>query len=312
MRFSILPLPMHSWDEILDEVRHCDASGWDGVWFEDHFMPDSGPFGRPYEVPVIECWSVLGGLAAATDRLRIGSLVSCNSYRHPAVLANMVAAVDQVSHGRVVLGIGAGWQVTEHDAYGIDLAPAGERLDRFEEAVQIVLGLLRAPRTTFRGKHYSIVDAPNEPKPVQARLPLLIGGGGEKRTMRIAAEFADEWNIWSLPDLMRQKRDVLHRHCDAVGRDPSEIGISTQALLCLSTDEEWLANVRSTGTGFEQPTIIGTPEQIIEIVAAYRDAGVTELIVPIWTMGSIQQRKDTYDLFINEVAPAFRESIPPT
>jgi F420-dependent oxidoreductase-like protein len=299
-------MAMHPWDEIVDEAQHCDATGWDGVWFEDHFMPDTGPFGGPMDIPIFECWGILGGLAASTKRLRLGSLVSCNSYRHPAVLASMVAAVDHVSHGRVVLGVGAGWQVNEHDAYGIDLAPPGQRLDRFEEAVQVLLGLLREPRTTFFGKYYCIADAPNEPKPVQQRLPLLVGGGGETRTMRIAAKYADEWNMWSRPEDMKHKREVLFRHCDDLGRDPAEIAISTQALLCLSTDEQSLAETRLHGTGFDMPTVIGTPEEVAETVGAYRDVGVDELIVPIWTMGSIQQRKDTYDLFINDVASLFR------
>lgn len=303
MRFSIWPGADRPWDETLELVRHCEATGWDGAWYADHFMPNTGPDGPPADGPTLECWAVLTGLAATTQRLRLGSLVCGNTYRHPAVLANIAAGVDQVSHGRLVLGIGAGWQVNEHRAYGIDLPPVKERLDRFEEAVQVVRGLLRQQRTTFSGQFYEVTDAPNDPKPTQDTLPLLIGGGGERRTMRIAAQYADEWNVWSTPEVMTHKREVLLRHCDDLGRDPKEITVSTQALLYLSTDPEWLASREVPDV---PPSVRGTPSEVTEIVAAYRDAGVDELIVPDWTMGSLQSRKDTCDLFMSEVAAHFR------
>lgn len=301
MRFSIWPSSDRPWDETLALTLHCEATGWDGVWFADHFMPNTGPDGPPADGPMLECWSILAGLAAATSRVRLGSLVSGNTYRHPAVLANIAAAVDQVSHGRLVLGLGAGWQVNEHAAYGIELPPVRERLDRFEEAVQVVLGLLREQRTTFAGKHYTVTDAPNDPKPVQERLPLLIGGGGQKRTMRIAARYADEWNAWTTPEVMAHKVTVLRQHCADIGRDPAEITVSTQALLYLSDDESWLAGRRTAAA--DLPTIVGTPAEVVDIVAAYREAGVDELIVPDWTMRTLERRIDTYDLFMAEVAP---------
>lgn len=301
MRFSIWPSSDRPWDETLALTLHCEATGWDGVWFADHFMPNTGPDGPPADGPMLECWSILAGLAAATSRVRLGSLVSGNTYRHPAVLANIAAAVDQVSHGRLVLGLGAGWQVNEHAAYGIELPPVRERLDRFEEAVQVVLGLLREQRTTFAGKHYTVTDAPNDPKPVQERLPLLVGGGGEKRTMRLAARYADEWNAWTTAEVMAHKVAVLRQHCADIGRDPAEITVSTQALLYLSDDESWLAGHRTAAP--DLPTIVGTPAEVVDIVAAYREAGVDELIVPDWTMRTLERRIDTYDLFMAEVAP---------
>lgn len=304
MRFSIWPGGDRPWDETLELTRHCEAAGWDGVWLADHFMPDTGPDGPPADGHMLECWSGLAGLAAATGRMRLGPLVSSVTYRHPAVLANITAAVDQIAHGRLVLGVGAGWQVNEHRAYGIELPPVRERLDRFEEAVQVLLGLLREPRATFAGQRYTVTDAPNDPKPVQERLPLLVGGGGERRTMRIAARYADEWNAWTTPPVMRHKQDVLARHCDEVGRDRAEIAVSTQALVYLSTDEGWLAKHRADDIG--RPRIIGTPAEVVDTVAEYRDAGVDELILPDWTMGPLSRRKDTYDLFMTEVAPHFR------
>jgi F420-dependent oxidoreductase-like protein len=304
MRFSIWPSPQRPYAEVVELARHCESTGWDGVYFADHFMPNDPTGATPLDGPTLECWAVLAGLAASTERLRLGTLVCGNTYRHPAVLANLAAAVDQISGGRLLLGLGAGWQVNEHEAYGIDLFDVRTRLDRFEEACAIVTSLLREQRTTFEGKHYRITDAPCDPKPVQARLPLLIGGGGEKRTLRIAARYADEWNVWGTPELCRAKADVLERHCADLGRDPGEIVRSTQALLFLSEDESWLATKRDGGGG--QATIVGTPAEVVDIVGRYRDAGVDELIVPDFTLGPMARRKDTCDLLINEVAPHFR------
>lgn len=303
MRFSIWPAPTRPWDEILELTQHCESTGWDGVYFADHFMPNA-PDATPLEGDTLECWSVLAALAASVPRVRLAPLVTSVTYRHPAVLANIAAAVDNISGGRLLLGIGAGWQENEHAAYGIDLGSVKERLDRFEEACQILLSLLREPRTTFAGEHFRITDAPNQPGPVQPRLPVLIGGGGEKRTMRIAARHADEWNVWSTPDVLAHKVGVLQRHCDDLGRDPGEIGVSTQALLFLSTDEGWLAGKRGADVG--RAGIVGTPGEVVEIVGQYRDAGADELIVPDWTMGPMSRRKDTCDLFIEDVARHFR------
>ena len=304
MRFSIWPSPMRAWPDVLDIVRHAEATNWDGVYFADHFMPNDMAGATPLDGPTLECWAVLAGLATATERVRLGSLVCGNTYRHPAVLANIAAGVDHVSNGRVVLGLGAGWQLNEHRAYGIELYDTRTRLDRFEEACAIVRSMLDNERTTFEGKHYTIVDAPNQPRPVQARLPLLVGGGGEKRTLRIAAQFADEWNVWGTAELVAQKSEVLVRHCDDVGRDPSTIARSTQAMMFLSEDESWLAGKRTQDTG--RPVIVGTPNEVIDIVAGYRDAGVDELIVPDWNMGPPARTKDTFDLFMERVVPAFR------
>jgi F420-dependent oxidoreductase-like protein len=308
MRFSIWPSTKRPWGEILDLARHCEATGWDGVYVADHFMPhgdftpDVDP-SAPLDGDTLECWSVVAALAAAVPRLRLGTLVSSVTYRHPAVLANIAAAVDNISDGRLVLGIGAGWQENEHAAYGIDLDTVSERLDRFEEACEVIASLLRERRTTFAGKHYRITDAPNQPAPVQRPLPLLIGGGGERRTMRIAARYADEWNVWSTPDVLADKVRVLHDHCDALGRDPAELQVSTQAPLFLSTDHAWVAERRSTVAG---RAIVGTPGEVTEIVGRYQDAGADELIIPDATLGPLADRRAACDLFIGEVADHFR------
>ncbi len=299
MRFSVWPSPQRPWSEVRDIVLHCDHSGWDGAYFADHFMPDD-PEGRPADGPMLECWSVLSALAAETTRLRLGSLVSGNLYRHPAVVANAAATISHISGGRFILGLGAGWQVNEHVAYGIDLLGIKDRLDRLEESCAIIGSLLRNERTTYAGAHFQLTDAPCEPKPLQGDLPLLVGGSGEKRTMRIAAAYADEWNAWGTADDFRRRTQVLERHCQAVGRDPGAIARSTQALVYLSTDAAWLR--RHSG----RSPLVGSPSKMVDQVGAYENAGVDELIVPDWTMGSGSRTIDTLSLFIDEVAPNFR------
>jgi F420-dependent oxidoreductase-like protein len=300
MRFSYWPGAGQPWDEILGASQHAEATGWDGVWFADHFVPSVGDIGGPNH----ECWSVLAGLAAAVPRVRIGSIVAGNTYRNPAVLAKQAATVDHISGGRLVLGLGAAWQENEHLAYGIPFPSTKERLDRLDEACAVITSLFGEERSSFSGRYYQLVDAPLAPKPVQNRLPLLIGGGGERRTMRIAARWADEWNAWGTPELHAQKAEVLARHCEELGRDPDEIERSAIALLFLSTDEGWLAGLRDRDFG--RPTIVGTPAEVVEVVRRYRDAGVDELLIPDFTMPDPARKRDVLDLFINEVAPSFR------
>ncbi|HMC41109.1 MAG TPA: LLM class F420-dependent oxidoreductase [Acidimicrobiales bacterium] len=303
MRFGIWPSPQQSWEDTLELVRHCEATGWDSVYFADHFMPN-GPDTEPLDGDSLECWSVLSALAAQVPRVRLAPLVTSVTYRHPAVLAKIAAAVDLISGGRLTLGLGAGWQENEHASYGLELGTIKERMDRFEEAVEIVASMLRQTRTTFKGRYFEVTDAPNQPTPAQERLPILIGGGGEKRTLRIAARWADEWNYWSTPDVLEHKVAVLRSHCEQLGRDPAEIHVSTQALLYLSEDESWLAGKRSADGG--QPVIVGTPSEVVEIVSRYAAAGADELIIPAFTFGSTRRGKETCDLFITEVASHFR------
>lgn len=299
MQFAVWPGTQQAWSDILEVARHAELSGWDRVYVADHFMSNDEDAGGP----MLECWAVVTALATAVPRVVIGTLVCGNTYRHPAVLAKQAATADVISGGRIVLGLGAGWQENEHQRYGIELPPVRERLDRFAEACAIVRGLTTQERTTFHGEHYRITDGPLEPKPV-GPLPLLVGGGGEKRTLRIAAEHAQEWNAWSTPEVFAHKSAVLDRHCEDLGRDPGEIRRSTQALLFLSDDEDWLA--RHRGSDAVRAAIVGTPAEITEIVGRYRDAGVDELIVPDFTLGTGQRRLDTLDRFREEVAVHFR------
>ena len=216
MRFSVWLGTQQAWDDLVTSAEHAERTGWDGLWLADHFMPN----GAPSSVPRLEAWTTIAAIAARVGRVRVGVLVTGNTYRHPAVLAKMAATVDHICEGRLVLGLGAGWQENEHEAYGIELPAVAERLARLDEACQVIRLLHSEERSNFEGRFYRLVDAPCEPKPVQRPLPLLIGGGGEKTTMRIAARYADEWNCWGLPELMAHKSEVLERHCLEIGRDP--------------------------------------------------------------------------------------------
>jgi F420-dependent oxidoreductase-like protein len=304
VHFSIWPSAANSWDDIFEITAHCERSGWDGVYVADHFMPN-GPGPQPLDGDMLECWSVIAALAASVPRLRLAPLVTSVTYRHPAVLAKIAAAVDQVSHGRLSLGVGAGWQENEHASYGLALGTLRERMDRFEEAVQILRSMLSEPRTTFEGRYFQVHDAPNQPAPVQERMPLLVGGGGEQRTMRIAARYADHWNTWTTPETLAQKVSVLRARCEEVGRDPAEIHVSTQAVMFLSTDKDWVEEKRRQAPP-ARATITGTPSEITDIMGRYAEAGADEFIVTDMSFGPMPHKLDTYDLFIEEVAPAFR------
>lgn len=301
MRFSLWTFSGQPWPDLLAAARHADATGWDGVWVADHFMSNaSGPI--PATNPTLEAGSLVAALGAVLDRVRVGTLVYGNTYRHPAVLANMAATVDQVTGGRFVLGIGAGWQVNEHEQYGVELPPVRVRVDRFEEAVQVIRSLLSRPTTSFDGRHYRLTGALCEPKPVQQPLPILVGASGD-RMLGIAARWADEWNTWGRPDHVAERSAVLTRACERAGRDPDEVARTAQALLFLTDDPgEAEGLVRAA----PMPAIAGTPEQLRDVVAAYAEAGLDELIVPDRTLGTGARKLETMDRFIDEVAPAFR------
>ena len=209
MKFSIWPNPERPPAEVLDLARVADAEGWHCLWYADHYMPNSGSEDvLPGDVH--ECWAILPAIAAVTERIRIGSLVAPTSIHHPAVLANRAATIDRISNGRMVLGIGAGWQINEHHAYGIDLEEPATRVSRFEEAIQVIRSLLNEESTDFHGDFYDITDAPANPKPVQSPLPILVGTGSP-RMLRITATHADEWNTWGAPGDGRRRTGQVPR-----------------------------------------------------------------------------------------------------
>ena len=296
MRFSFWPAPAQPWPEVSSLAQHAEQTGWDGIWYADHFMPNAEDTTAPWP----EAWTTLAALAGCVPRVRIGTLVSGNTYRHPAVLAKMAATLDHISGGRAVLGLGAGWQENEHQQYGIPFYTLAERLARLNEACQVIKALYNESVANFAGDFYQIEAASLEPKPLQQPLPLLIGGGGEKVTLKITARYADEWNVWGTVDTLRHKMEILDGHCRDVGRNPAEIQRSAVALLFMSDDADFLERMRDAG--IERPSIIGDVAEVRDIVAQYEAIGVDELIVPDFTLGSGDQKRTTMDTFISKVA----------
>jgi F420-dependent oxidoreductase-like protein len=292
MQLSIWPSLSQPFADIVATARHAEETGWDRVYLADHFMSNNAE-----RTGIGECFTSLAALGALVPRLRLGSLVAGNTYRHPAVLANMADTIDHVSDGRMVLGIGAGWQQNEHEAYGIELPPPRPRLQRFEEACAVLRSLLSQSRTTFDGEYYQLVDAPLEPRPIQDPIPLLIGGAGEKVMLNIVARYADEWNCWGTPETLRHKIEVLSQHCAAVGRDPATIHKSAQVLWIMEGE-----NDPATSAPSAQATLSGSPQALAEALGEYAAAGVDEVIVPDWNFGPIDSRLRIYDRFLNEAA----------
>lgn len=222
-RHAIKTPPQHTtWADMLSVWREADQiETFESAWNWDHFYP----LAPPYDGPNLEGWTTLAALAQATSRIRVGTMVNGMHHRHPAVTANMVAALDHISGGRLEFGIGAGWNTMESDAYGIPLGSPGERSDRFEEGVEVIVSLLEGETTSFTGKYYHLTDARCEPKPMQEHVPIVIGGRGRLRTLRTTARFADQWDglFGESATEWAELDEVLRGHCDAVGRDPSEI-----------------------------------------------------------------------------------------
>jgi F420-dependent oxidoreductase-like protein len=292
VRFSVWLRAFDPWDTLVEEVAHIDSGAWCGVWVADHFMPQDGVRGdNPPET-----WAILAGIAAVTDRVRLGPLVCGNTYRHPAVLAAQAATVDTMSGGRVTLGLGAGWQQNEHDAYGIVLPGVKERLDRLEEACQVVRAITTDVPGSFSGEYYQVADAFTGSRSVQKPMPLLIGGSGERRSLKIAARYAQMWNCWGDPATLAHKCQVLDRHCEDVGRDPSEIDRSAQLLFEFDDLPE---------SGQRMPSLRASAAELQDTMAAYSEAGVDEVIVPDWSWGTGAQRIETLDRFLAEVAAPF-------
>jgi F420-dependent oxidoreductase-like protein len=257
MRFAFKTSPQNTtWAAMLAMWKEADdIELFESGWTFDHFYPifsdSSGP--------CMEGWVTLTALAQATTRLRLGTLVTGIHYRHPAILANMASTLDIVSEGRLELGLGAGWNEEESGAYGIELGTPGERSDRFEEACEVIVGLLTQETTNFEGQYYQLTNARNEPKPMQhPHPPLCIGGSGEKRTLRTAARFAQHWNfVGGTPEEFARKRDVLHQHCEDLGRDPSEILLSSHVIFAgdVQASADQAAALGEVGAGLGIVTI---------------------------------------------------------
>ncbi len=295
------PNPGRPVDELLDLARLADDDGWYGYWFADHYMPNSGG-DAVLGGPIQEAWAILPAVAAITSRIRLGPLVAPTSVHHPALLANRAATLDQISGGRFVLGLGAGWQINEHRAYGIELHEPKDRVDRFEEAIRIVRSLLDDERTTFTGEHFTITDAPCEPKPVQEHLPILVGTGSP-RMLGITARHADEWNTWGAPELAATRRADFEQACERAEVDPATIHTSVQAVFVLSDDPDVVARIEAGEMA--DRSIVGSDEHVIDALGRYAELGFDEVIVPDFTLGATaEERHDSYRRFRSDIVAA--------
>lgn len=311
MKFGIqTSLNNVEWREIEDMWKFLDRdTKFYSAWTFDHFVPP-GP-GQDANANCFEGWSALAALAAITDRIRLGCLVTGVTYREPAVLAKMAATVDHVSGGRLEFAIGAAWHDAEHRMYGIPFPPVKERQDRLEEALQVIHLLFNADgRVNFEGKYYHLRDAVFVPKCVQRpHPPIMIGGGGERRTLRAVAHYGDVMNVFGTPDVVKKKIEVLERHCRDAGRNPAEIEKTVSASVIVSDNQgliDRLAGMFGAGMGLsldeaKQVLPIGPPAHVRGVVEAYAVAGVTSIIA--MTQGP--WKREVYQRMNDEVVAAF-------
>lgn len=288
-------------DIALDDLRRlwraAEDSGFEWISIWDHFYeaPNKNGVG-----PTYEAIALMAAIACETTRVRIGCLVFCMGYRNPALLAKSLTTIDHLSHGRVTVGLGAGWHVEEHAAYGYEFPAIKERLDRLSEGTRLIRSMLTKERTTFEGRYYRTFDVSNEPRPVQERVPIIIGGRGEQRTLRMAAAYADGWNVpyISAADFSQKSR-VLDEWCAHYRRDPASIERSVNLhFLMSSTGDDPAARL---GPIAAQGGLAGSPQQVIDAIGQYVDAGAAQVNIafrPPVDWDALQQ-------FVDEVMPAF-------
>src|SRR5712692_2770822 len=273
--------PVEAYEMMTRVAQAADELGFASAWLGDHFHPS--PRG-PREAP-FECWITTAAVARDTRRIRIGQAVTGNGYRHPALLAKMASTVDVLSHGRLICGIGAGWHEQEYRAYGYDFPNTANRLRHLGEAVQVILAMWTQEEAVFEGKYYQIRGAINQPKGAQQpHIPLLIGGGGEKVTLKLVAQYGDACNVFGDLETIKHKFAVLKAHCEAVGRDYESIHRTTGAFCCIGeTDEQarakFPAALLSRFGNMAESVLVGNPDTIRKRLAAFEAAGVQELII---------------------------------
>ena len=306
VRFGVtLPQIKRTWAEAREAAIEFDRLGFHSVWVCDHL------YGVPMpSLPILEGWSELAAVAAITERVELGTLVTPPFFRNPAVLAKQVATIDQISNGRTIVGLGSGWFASEYEAYGAPFPAVGERLRALEETCEILKRLWTEEQATFAGKYARAEQAYCEPKPVR-RPPILIGGGGERKLMRIAARHADIWNNLAVSQAqLGAKVEVLRRRCDEVQRDPASIEISQQCLVVIAADEAAARDALAKATriygghmggGLEEHGIWGTPEQVIERIERHRRLGCSLFVMEFFG----RDTREPARLFAEKVLPAF-------
>lgn len=254
-------------DRIVDAAQAAEAAGFDSIWVPDHAHQNDiggGPSG-----PMLEAYTLLGALASKTERALLGSLVSPVTFRSPSLFAKTIATLDVVSHGRAILGIGAAWDTGEHTAYGIDFPPIKEREERLEEAVVIARDMLAGQPVSYRGQHYHLDGAWNSPQPVQTKVPILIGGAGERRTLALVARYADASNFFGDAATLTHKLGVLKQHCERVGRDFSEITTTSGLFPPEDVDELCRQVAERFATGIDGIVLFGRDCPSPETIAAW-------------------------------------------
>lgn len=301
-----------AWSEVVTAAQAIEHSGFDSLWTWDHFYPHVGAFtGCNFEA-----WTLMAALAALTGRVQLGVLVSAATYRHPSLVAYQAATLDHVSGGRAALGLGAGWFAFEHERLGFPFGTTRERLDRLEETAAIVRPLLRGAQVDFAGAYYQLNGATLETKPLQPQLPLVLGGGGERRTLNIVARYADVWNFYGTVELLRRKSAILDEHCERIGRDPREIQRAVCLPIIIRSDPRAIEQrLRAVSERNRVPRaelereagvpLAGNARQVAEQINRYVEIGFSEVIL----MGSAPYDLETFERLAGEVAPLLE---PPT
>ncbi|MCA9830944.1 MAG: TIGR03560 family F420-dependent LLM class oxidoreductase [Dehalococcoidia bacterium] len=295
-----------TWDAMVAVAKTMDAGRWESAWTFDHFVPPLAFMDESGDC--LEGWMALAGLGAVTTRLRLGTVVTGNTYRNPALLAKMTATLDAMTGGRAILGIGAAWHVREHEAYGWDFPSIKERSDRLEEACELIRALFRADGpVNFQGKYYRLDNAPFAPRHTGPNpIPIMVGGGGEKRTLRTLAKFGDILNVGGSPEDFARKVDILNQHCADVGRDPSEITKTAFSVLVLQDDEAKAEGLRERFAPNAAPEdrrrnmTIGNAEHIVGVLRRYQEAGADGAIFQ-----SIPNNPRLYERINDEILAAF-------
>ena len=272
-----------SWPELRDATLATEAAGWDSIWTWDHLMAIQGP----WQQPIFEGWTALAALAALTSRMRVGLMVGANTLRNPGLTAKLATTLDHISGGRAVLGLGGAWFEREHDAYGIDFGPGpGDRLDRLDEAVMLLRRLLDGERFSHDGRFYRFHDALCAPRPLQAHLPILVGGSGPRKTLRTVARWADGWNTNGSIEDMDARLAILRQHATDVGRDLSDLELTVSFPMVLRDDRRAAERglqallTRNELDAIEGITVLlGAPSEVAARLRPYVERGFRTVIV---------------------------------
>jgi F420-dependent oxidoreductase-like protein len=296
------------WDQVLPVAKLLDESAFDSCWLYDHFLYEGGFSGHPFSEPAMEVFTTLGAIAAATERVKLGQLVLGMPYRNPALMTKMATTLDLISQGRTILGIGAGWHKREYEAYGFgDFPEIPDRMKRFEDGIKVILKLWTENPASHDGPFYRLLDVKDNPKPVQRpHPPIMIGGSGEKVTLRLVAQYAQFCNIGGDVETVERRFGILREHCDRLGKPYDQITRSIYQTVLVGKDEAEVAKKREQYADYipRQGAMIGTPEQLIDQFGAYAKVGCQYAVfrMPDWNT------VDSVRLFDERVIPALKDA----